>query len=219
MQYLAGSLIVLSEVPLSDWLVVGFSVAACDGVWRGFGATVAESLAGELLALSLRSALLGWVFFKWSFRGQAWVLLGWVGSAWADVGPGVDVVESCSLELDVGVDSLVAKFMVRDELDFVDVLAVSGNALFWPGRNGVDGSSGLDEVDCLVETDVDGVLGGEPVAVGDVVQVSLNSDVEAILAGPAVGHLSLGGDVGTVGGPLARFGGRGGGDESGDLHF
>ena len=127
----------------------------------------------------------------------------------------MDVVESWSLELEVGVDSLVAELVVVDEGDLVDVLAV----VLAPVLDGVDGPGGLDEVDFLVEGDVDGVSVGEPVAVGDVVEVGLHSHVEAILAGPAVGHLSSGGDVGTVGGPLARLGGRGGGNESGNLHF
>ena len=127
----------------------------------------------------------------------------------------MDVLEARSFELDVGVDSLVAELVVVDEGNLVDVLAV----VHAPIVDVIDGPGGLDEVDFLVKGDVDGVFVGEPVAVGDVVEISLHAHVEAILACPAVGNFGRGADVGTVSRPLARLGGRGGGDESGDLHY
>ena len=94
-----------------------------------------------------------------------------------------------------------------------------GSVVLAPVGDVIDGSGGLDEVDFIVEGDVDGVLVGEPVSVGDVVEIGLDSDVEAILACPAVGHRGGGTDVSTVGLPFAGLGSGGGGDEGKNLHF
>ena len=113
---LARSSSVLSELPFSDDVLglVGLSVAAGDGVGLGLlgAGGVASGGADELLALSLRSAGLGWVVVEWGVLGDAWVDLGGASAAWADVGPGVDVEETGSLELDVGVDSSVTELVV-----------------------------------------------------------------------------------------------------------